>query len=87
MHGPNGADYKNYSVFLEVTKPERIAFDHISAPQFLAVATFEEQTNQTQATFRMIFSSAEECGKMKSLCIPANEQNFDRLEATLKKMS
>jgi len=87
MHAPDGHDYKNHSVFLAITRPERIVLDHLSSPQFLVVATFEEQDGQTQITFRQIFRSAAECDKMKPLCVSANEQNLDRLEAELKKMS
>ena len=28
MHGPDGTDYPNKSVFIEVVKPERIVFKH-----------------------------------------------------------
>ena len=86
-HGPDGADCQNHIVFLDVTKPERIVFDHISGPQFLVVARFDLQETGTKITFRMIFQSAAECEKTKPLCVPANEQNFDRLEAELRKMS
>jgi len=87
MHGPDGTDYRNHSVFLEVAKPERIIYDHISGPPFLAVARFDQQGSGTKITFRMIFQSADECEKMKPICVPANEQNFDRLETELRKMS
>jgi len=87
MHGPDGKDYQNHSVFLDATKPERIAFDHISGPRFCALITFEEKGSQTKVTFRQIFDSAAESERMKSLCVPSNEQNFDRLEAELRKMS
>ncbi len=33
MHGPDGVDYKNRSVFVEIVKPERIVFDHVSGPR------------------------------------------------------
>jgi uncharacterized protein YndB with AHSA1/START domain len=36
MHGPDGRDYQNESVFAEVVRPERIVFDHISGPQLFA---------------------------------------------------
>ena len=36
MHGPDGKAYKNKSVFIEVVKPERIVFQHVSGPQFQA---------------------------------------------------
>src|SRR5512138_74034 len=31
MHGPDGADYPSESVFVDIVKPERIAFQHLSA--------------------------------------------------------
>src|SRR4051794_12623895 len=34
MHGPDGVDYKNENVFVEIVKPERIVFDHVSGPKF-----------------------------------------------------
>ena len=87
MHGPNGADYPNHSVFLDLKPPGRMVFDHISPPRFLVVATFEERNHQTQVAFRMIFNSAADCEKLKAICVPANEQNFDRLEAELRRMA
>ena len=41
MHGPDGTNYKTESVFVEIVKPERIVFDHVSAPQFRMTATFD----------------------------------------------
>ncbi|MFZ2313796.1 MAG: SRPBCC family protein [Methylobacter sp.] len=83
MHGPDGTDYDNHSVFVEVVKPERIVFDHVSGPHFQVTATFDEQAGKTLLTFRMDFKSAAECDKVKSYAVEANEQNFDRLEAQL----
>ena len=31
MHGPDGGDYPNESVFVEVVRPERIVFRHVRA--------------------------------------------------------
>ncbi len=87
MHGPNGVDYQNKSVFVEVVNPERIVFDHVSGPRFQVVATFAEQAGKTKLTFRMRFESAAECDKVKAFAVEGNEQNFDRLEAQLAKMA
>src|ERR1700677_3316170 len=38
MHGPDGRDYKNHSVFVEVEKPSRLVFVHI-APKFRSTVT------------------------------------------------
>jgi uncharacterized protein YndB with AHSA1/START domain len=87
MHGPDGVDYKNKSVFVEVVKPERIVFQHVSGPQFQVTATFAEQAGQTKLTFQMLFETAAECAKVKVYAVEANNQNFDRLEAELAKMA
>jgi uncharacterized protein YndB with AHSA1/START domain len=87
MHGPDGVDYQNKSVFVEVVNPERIVFDHVSGPRFQVVATFAEQAGKTTLTFRMRFESAAECDKVKAFAVEGNEQNFDRLEARLAKMA
>jgi uncharacterized protein YndB with AHSA1/START domain len=87
MHGPDGVDYKNHSVFVEVVRPERIVFDHVSGPQFQVTATFAEQAGRTMLTFRMLFKSAAQCEIVKTYAVEANEQNFDRLEVELEKVA
>jgi uncharacterized protein YndB with AHSA1/START domain len=87
MHGPDGVDDKNESVFVEVVKPERIVFQHMSGPRFQVTATFAEQAGKTTLTFRMLFETAAECDKVKRYAVEANEQNFDRLEAELARMA
>jgi len=87
MHGPNGADYQNKSVFVEIVKPERIVFEHVSGPAFQVTATFTELAGKTRLTFRMLFETAAECDKVKGFAVDANEQNFDRLEAELARMA
>ena len=58
MHGPDGTDYKNISVFVEIVKPERIVFDHISGPKFRATVTFAEKAEKTEVVWRMLFETA-----------------------------
>lgn len=87
MHGPDGKNYENHSVFIEVTEPCRLVFQHVSAPRFLVTATFEEVGEKTRVVFRMGFESLATLQKLRGLIIPANEQNFDRLEAELARMA
>lgn len=84
MHGPDGTDYKNHSVFVEIVKPERIVFDHVSGPRFQVMATFEEQAGGTKITFRQLFETVEVYNQIKKFAVEGNEQNFDRLEALLQ---
>jgi uncharacterized protein YndB with AHSA1/START domain len=85
MHGPDGTDYPNKCVFAEIVVPERVVFDHVVPPVFRMTVTFEKagQSDKTRVGFRMLFESADICKQLKGICIPANEQNFDRLEAVL----
>jgi len=86
MHGPDGGNYKNLSVFKEIIKPALIVFDHVSPPKFQVTATFEDLGNKTRLVFQMLFPTAEDCEKVKPIVVGANEENFDRLEARLAKM-
>ncbi len=86
MHGPDGANYENESDFVEIVENEKIVFNHIVNPLFQMVITFEEAEDKTKFGFRMIFASEELCNQLKPICIPSNEQNFDRLEAELARM-
>jgi uncharacterized protein YndB with AHSA1/START domain len=83
MHGPDGVDYKNHSVFIEVVRPERIAFRHLNGPYYDASVTFSEEAGGTRVTWRMRFDNPDVFGKLKSLIVEANGQNMDRLAALL----
>jgi uncharacterized protein YndB with AHSA1/START domain len=76
MHGPNGGDYKNESVFVEIVKPERIVFRHVSPPHFLAMVTLADEDGKTRLTWRMLFDSAGERDKLERLVVEGNEQNL-----------
>ena len=64
MHGPDGTDYPNKSVFTEIVKPERIKYSHGGGTkgkpgvQFDATWTFEVVGKQTRLTIHQIFASA-----------------------------
>ena len=83
MHSPDGKNYPNEAVFVEITPPERLVFDHVSLPKFRVTITFEALGQKTRVTFRQRFGSAEECRRIKVYAAPANEENFDRVEALL----
>jgi PhnB protein len=63
MHGPDGTDYKNKSIYKEIIKPERIVFEHVS-PKFTATITFEEKNGKTLLTWNMLFETKEQFEKV-----------------------
>jgi len=86
MHGPNGTDYPNEMVFLEIEPPHRLVLDHTVPPRFLLLVEFDDFHGKTKMTFRQRFESPEVREKIKSLAGPANEENMDKLAAELATM-
>lgn len=85
MHGPDGTDYKNKSIYKEIIKPERIVFEHVS-PKFTATITFEEKNGKTLLTWNMLFETKEQFEKVVKT-FKADEglkQNVVKLEAYLQ---
>lgn len=83
FHGPNGTDYPNHTTFIEVVPDERIVYDHLSLPNFLMTMTLIDEGGGTRLTWRMTFATEQLCETLKPVCVPANEENFDRLAAHL----
>src|SRR5215203_4587790 len=59
MHGPDGTDYRNRSIFREVVKPRRIVFEHVTGPKYFATVEFSEEGEGTRLEWRMRFESKE----------------------------
>jgi len=87
MHGPDGTNYPNECVFVEIVQPERVVLDHLSGHEFRITATFEESNGRTVVTFRQRFKLKEDFEQAKPYCIDANEQNLDRLGTVLSELA
>jgi len=87
MHGPDGTDYPNKDVFVEIIKPEKIVYDHVNYPLHRTTITFEDKGNKTLLTMTMVFESEA----LKEQIIKTHKadvglkQNITRLEEYLKK--
>jgi uncharacterized protein YndB with AHSA1/START domain len=95
MHGPDGTDYPNKSVFKEIVKPERIVFSHGGGKEggkgatFEATWTFEAQGSKTLLTGRMVFPSADvrDFVAREYGAIEGGRQTLSRLAQYLQKSS
>jgi len=83
MHGPDGTDYANHSVFHTVEAPARIVLEHQTAPHFEMHITLSSEAGGTRLGWRMRFDDAATRDSVARYAVPANEQNFDRLQAEL----
>jgi uncharacterized protein YndB with AHSA1/START domain len=87
MHGPDGTDYPNKSMFTEVVLHKRLRFRLSGgkrggpAVQFEMTATFLEEGGKTRLTMRMVFVSAEERDRnvREYRSIEGGEQTLERL--------
>jgi uncharacterized protein YndB with AHSA1/START domain len=86
MHGPDGTDYKNKSIFKEIVKPERIVFDHVSGPKFTTTVNFIAEGKKTRLTWHMLFETKEQFEQTVKI-FKADEglkQNIVKLDAYLQ---
>jgi uncharacterized protein YndB with AHSA1/START domain len=64
MRGPDGREYRNHIVFLEVDPPNRLVFQHQpeegSEPvTHQTTVTFEDDGGRTRLTMRLVFATAQ----------------------------
>ncbi|MBA4106379.1 MAG: ATPase [Pirellula sp.] len=68
MHGPDGVDYPNKTVYEEIVPPELLSYSHSGgdpargerAVLFHSTVTFVQESDQTRITLRMKFKSPED---------------------------
>jgi uncharacterized protein YndB with AHSA1/START domain len=70
MHGPDGTDYPNRIVYLEVAPPGRLVYKHDpdsddEPVHFTVTVTFEQQGPDTAMTMSMVFPTAQ---AMRDVC-------------------
>ena len=93
MHGPDGTDYPNKVIFLEVVKPERLVYKHASDDEtenvnFHVTVTFEAAGDKTKLEMRSVFESKEELARVEEKygAIEGAKQTVSRLEQYLLQM-
>ncbi len=86
MHGPDGTNYDNKSIFKEVIKEKKIVYEHTSYPKFVSTVEFESRGDQTFITWQMLFATKEDLIKVVKT-FKADEgikQNVEKLELYLQ---
>jgi uncharacterized protein YndB with AHSA1/START domain len=83
MIAPDGIEYPNEWVFLEVATPQRIVAEHVRpVHRFVLTMFYEDEDSATRLTWRMHLER-DEGEKMCGFFSAANEENFDRLAGHL----
>lgn len=58
MHGPDGVNYPNRSVYKEIVPHKKIVFEHFN-PHFITTVLFEAQGDKTHIKWSVMFDSYE----------------------------
>lgn len=82
MHGPDGKNYPNEIVVMQVEAPTKIVLHHVSQPRYLLTVTFAPvPEGGTVVHWHQDFEDQELAQRMERIVVPANEQLLDRLAA------
>lgn len=90
MHGPDGTDYPNNTLYHEVEPYRRLVYDHgrtgDSPPLFRVTATFDEINGKTRLEISMAFATPEVAQESRKFIKSAGgEATWDRLAEYLDK--
>lgn len=87
MHGPDGRDYPNKIVFLEVDEPNKLVYKHsgdddTEPVNFHVTVTFENLGNKTNLIMHSVFESAAELERLNKEygAIEGGQQHIGRLD-------
>lgn len=93
MHGPDGRDFPNKIIYIEVKRPERLVYRHsgdegTEPVKFHVTVSFDELDEKTRLTMHMIFDTAEELTRVEQEygAIEGAKQTLARLEQFLEKL-
>ena len=82
MHGPDGSNHPNESVFLELT-PSKLVIQHVSRPHYVLTVTLATHEGGTAISWAQEFEDSAVAARIRHIVEPANEQNLDRLVSVL----
>lgn len=88
MHGPDGTNYPNRSIFKEIVPLKKIVYEHFN-PHFVTTVVFEGKGEETAMDWCMVFDTAD----MREIVVKAHnaaegmKQNVDKLAKYLDAQS
>jgi len=87
MHGPDGTDFANRSIYKEIIPFKKIVFEHFN-PHFITTVLFESKGEETSIDWSLLFDTAE----MREIIVKTHKadegqkQNVEKLEKYLSKL-
>ena len=85
MHGPDGNNYPNESIFAALVPDAKIIIQHACPPHFTLTVELTPVSDGTHLTWEQVFEDTQTAQAVKQRVGSANEQNIDRLAHILSK--
>ena len=86
MHGSDGTDYLNESIFEEIVPEQKIVIHHDCPPNFKLTIELTPDGESTLLTWQQVFDDAETAQVVKQRAGTANEENIDKLTRVLREV-
>jgi uncharacterized protein YndB with AHSA1/START domain len=83
MHGPDGTNHPNESVFLKLDAPSTLVIQHVSRPRYVLTVSLAAHEGGTAISWVQEFEDGAVAARIRHIAEPANEQNIDRLQSLL----
>ncbi len=87
MHGPDGSNYANESVFVALVPAAKVVIEHVCPPHFTLTVELTAVSEGTHLTWSQVFDDVQTAQAVKAIAGPANEQNLDRLTHVLSQVA
>ena len=78
MHGPDGANYPNQSLFTELIPNASVVIQHLSQPHFQLAIALTASAKGTLVSWLQTFEDPAVASSISHIVQPANEQNLAR---------
>ena len=87
LHGPDGTNYPNRSIFMEIIPFKKIVFEHFN-PHFITTVLFDKKGEETEIDWSMLFDTPEifEVVIKVHKADEGLKQNLERLEKYLSNL-
>lgn len=86
MHGPDGKNYQNENVFVEIVPSSKVVIQHLSEPKFSLAIKLTPSAAGTIVSWVQTLESDEFASRVEHIVVPANEQNLDRLTSEVLRL-
>jgi len=87
MHGPDGTDYPNESIFDEIVPEAKIVIHHDCPPDFKLTIELKPDDEGTLLTWKQVFDDAKTAQAVRQRAGSANEENINKLTRVLSEVS